>query len=140
MTAPFAPSFRTVDQQTGYITPASAGGAMTALPPVDRAMYDAVCAQRDRLAADLANARGELDNTMQSMRDLGAMVRDLTSQNGMWHAERDEMRERADEQRERAESYLATIDELQAEVRSLLGKLAAAESERDTANARAAVL
>lgn len=94
--------------------------------------------ERDNLRSDLANARGELDNTMHAMLRLGALVRDLTSQNAMWHAERDEQRERADEYADHCKAYLATIDELEGEVRDLRTKLAAAESSRDTANAAAA--
>lgn len=133
------PTFRSLDQLTGDLAdrPSAFFAALAEPPPVSRAEYDAVI-------SDLADARGELDNTMQSVRDLGAMVRDLTSQNAMWHAERDEQRERGDEWRDKAEDYLATIDELQGELRAqqdatrgLQNALAAAESARDTYRAMA---
>lgn len=86
--------------------------------------------------SDRDDARAELDNHMGSMKDLGSLVAVLTSQAAMWQVDRDEQRERGDEYADMHKASLATIDELEAEIRELTQRLADAGTARDTANAR----
>lgn len=109
-----APQTRTVDAHTGEVV-------MATIP----------LRELEDLRADLARAvekregyRAELDNLMGTDKTLGKLVADLTSQNAMWHADRDEQYDIADEWRDKAERYLRTVDELQAEVDSLRGDAA----------------
>lgn len=113
--------------------------AMAAPPPVDRAQYDFILAQRDKFEAELADARAELDNTMTAHRALGATVALLTSHAASWQDDRDEHRERADEYRDRYERAESHCTELEALVADLRGKFAAAANARDTASAAASL-
>ena len=116
-----APQTRTVDAHTGEV--------VTVTIPL-RELED--------LKAELARAvekrddyRAELDNLMGTSKSLGQSVADLTSQNAMWHADRDDAYDRADEWRDKAERYLETIDELQAEADSLSGDAARVQELED---------
>lgn len=127
-----APVFRAVDQHTGEVAP---GGSMV----VTVREIDEMRTELARVTEQRDGFRAELDNLMDTKKSLGSLVAALTSQCAHWHADRDEAYDRADEWRDKAERYLATIDELQAEVRWLTSKVTVAESERDTANVKASL-
>lgn len=104
-----APTFRSVCQFTGTIAEAAAA-------------IDELTTSRD-------NARAEVDDLMCDLVKLGNTVQQLTKSAGVWQSERDEQRERADEAEEKCDRYLATIDELEAELLTLKTDLAVAHAE-----------
>jgi hypothetical protein len=136
-----APITRTVCQLTGHRSydaanpdgPSAFFRALAALPdgalptepaqPTDVAELVAANAWLRSSLAEITqqrdDARAELDNMMGARKDLGRLVAELTSSEAMWHADRDEQRERGDEWRDKAEGYLATIDCLEAEIAEL---------------------
>jgi chromosome segregation ATPase len=101
-----------------------------------RSSFAALGCLHQRAEADRDAARVELDDTMQTLRDTGAVVAVLTSQAAMWHADREEQRERADEFQDRYERAESRLTELENESAELRSQLDAMEHERDQAIAQ----
>ncbi|MCV7424386.1 hypothetical protein H7K45_27955 [Mycobacterium yunnanensis] len=112
----------------GSTVPTTMAGALVVI--------DAVTAERDRLAAELAQARAEtdgakaeLDNVMYQFKNLGANIAGLTGLMNDYHTERDDAQESRNQYARRLDSMcderdeaLTRVQELEAEVAELRGE------------------